>query len=128
MRAAAGVLAALFFSAAFLAQSATRSSAGSSACGGPVTYSIFEQDAYGSDWSKVNDLIAFNRVASDGYYHIYTVRPDGSSLQQIGLGSPTFPGRTTGIRSDTGLGRLFGLVGLDGGWFARVAADGPSGR
>jgi len=75
---------------------AVRRPATGSDCGPPVSYSIFEKNAYGSDWSKVDDLIAFNRIGSGGYYHIYTVRPDGSDLQQVGIGSATFPGRTTG--------------------------------
>ena len=61
-----------------------------------MTYTVFEANAYGSDWSKIRNRIAFNRIGTDGFYHIYTVRPDGSDLQQIGLGSPTFPERTTG--------------------------------
>jgi Tol biopolymer transport system component len=72
------------------------SSAARSDCGAPVTYRIFERNAAGSDWSKPDNLIAFNRVEGDGYYHIYTVRPNGSDLQQVGLGSATFPQRTTG--------------------------------
>lgn len=85
-------------------------SATSSECGAPVTYSIFEQNAYGSDWSKANNLVAFNRVASDGYYHIYTVRPDGSDLQPIGLGSRTFPDRTTGSPAWTPSGAYMAFV------------------
>ena len=56
-------------------------------------------DAYGADLSKPDGLIALNRKASDGLYHIYTVGADGSNLQQIGLGSSTFPQRTTGSPS-----------------------------
>jgi Tol biopolymer transport system component len=40
--------------------------------------------------------MAFNQQAADGYYHIYTVNPDGSNKRQVGAGSPTFPQRTTG--------------------------------
>ena len=134
-----------------------KTSAGRSACGAPITYSIFEADAYGSDWSKANDLIAFNRLASDGYYHIYTVRPDGDNLRQVGLGSATFPGRTTGspawspsgaymafvaektthipgnlkgrdVCSDPRLGRLFGLMDIHRGWVTSLATDGSSDR
>jgi hypothetical protein len=39
---------------------------------------VFQKDAFGVDWSKANDLIAFNAKGSDGLYHIYTVKPDGS--------------------------------------------------
>jgi hypothetical protein len=70
--------------------------ASGSGCGAPVTYRVFEPDAYGSDWSKPDNLIAFNRVGPDGYYHIYTVRPDGTGLRQVGLGSAAFPRRTAG--------------------------------
>jgi Tol biopolymer transport system component len=68
----------------------------SAGCGDPVHYKVFEKDASGSDWSKPNDEIAFDRVGSGGFYHIYTVRPDGSDLQQLGVHSSTFPQRTTG--------------------------------
>jgi Tol biopolymer transport system component len=67
-----------------------------SGCGPPITYDVFQKDAFGVDWSKANDLIAFNAKGSDGLYHIYTVKPDGSRRQQLGVGSPSFPQRTTG--------------------------------
>ena len=69
---------------------------GTSGCGPPITYQVFENDAFGVDWSKPNDVIAFNAKGADGLFHIYTVKPDGTNRQQIGVGSPTFPQRTTG--------------------------------
>jgi Tol biopolymer transport system component len=69
---------------------------GLSGCGPPITYDVFQKDAFGVDWSKVDDLIAFNTKGSDGLYHVYTVKPDGSSRQQLGKNSPSFPQRTTG--------------------------------
>ena len=38
---------------------------GHSGCGPPITYQVFWKDAFGVDWSKANDLIAFNAKASD---------------------------------------------------------------
>lgn len=69
---------------------------GQSGCGAPISYRVFEQNAFGADWSKANDLVAFNTKGSDGLYHINTVKPDGTSRQRLGLGSPAFPQRTTG--------------------------------
>lgn len=89
---------------------ATQSASAAESCGPPVTYSIFEHNAYGSDWSKAGNLIAFNRVGGDGFYHIYTVRPDGSDLQQIGLGSPAFPTRTVGSPAWTPSGAYLAFV------------------
>ncbi len=67
-----------------------------SGCGAPITSKVFQKDAFGADWSKVNNLIAFNAKGSDGLFHIYTINPDGSSRQQLGVVSPSFPRRTTG--------------------------------
>ena len=79
-------------------------------CGAPITYTVFISNAYGSDWSKANNLIAFNQQAGDGYYHIYTVRPDGSDRQQVGAGSPTFPQRTTGTPAWSPSGQYMAFV------------------
>ncbi|HEX4214567.1 MAG TPA: hypothetical protein VIA06_14720 [Candidatus Dormibacteraeota bacterium] len=84
--------------------------ASSAGCGAPVHYGVFEKNAYGSDWSKADGLIAFNRVAGDGYYHICTVRPDGSDLQQLGLHSQTFPQRTAGSPAWSPSGRFIAFV------------------
>jgi len=69
---------------------------GYSGCGPPITYDVFQKDAFGADWSKANDLIALNAKGSDGLYNIYTVKPDGSRRQQLAVGSLSFPQRTTG--------------------------------
>jgi hypothetical protein len=69
---------------------------GHSGCGPPITTQVFQQDAFGVNWSKAGDLIAFNAKAKDGLFHIYTVKPDGSGRTQLGLGSAAFPQRTTG--------------------------------
>jgi len=33
---------------------------GRNGCGAPLTYQAFQHDAFGADWSKVDDLVAFN--------------------------------------------------------------------
>jgi Tol biopolymer transport system component len=83
---------------------------GHSGCGPPITYEVFQQDAFGVDWSKANDLIAFNTKGNDGLYHIYTVKPDGSNRQQFGVGSPNFPQRTTGTPVRSPSGRFIAFV------------------
>jgi hypothetical protein len=45
---------------------------------------------------RVAGLIAYNAKGSDGDYHIYTVKPDGSNTAQLGVGLASFPQRTTG--------------------------------
>ncbi|SPM39354.1 hypothetical protein AYK19_16825 [Mycobacterium numidiamassiliense] len=83
---------------------------GTSGCGPPITYQVFENDAFGVDWSKPNDVIAFNAKGADGLFHIYTVKPDGTNRQQIGVGSPTFPQRTTGSPVWSPSGRFMAFV------------------
>ncbi len=83
---------------------------GHSGCGPPITYQVFQKDAFGVDWSKANDLIAFNAKGSDGLYHIYTVKPDGTNRQQLGVGPPSFPQRTTGTPVWSPSGRFIAFV------------------
>jgi Tol biopolymer transport system component len=83
---------------------------GRSGCGPPITYQVFEKDASGGDWSHINDRIAFNAKGSDGIFHIYSVRPDGSDRQQLGAGSATFPQRTTGTPVWSPSGRFVAFV------------------
>jgi Tol biopolymer transport system component len=71
---------------------------------------VFQKDAFGADWSKVNDLIAFNAKGSDGLFHIYTVKPDGTNRQQLGVGSASFPQRTTGTPVWSPSGRFIAFV------------------
>jgi Tol biopolymer transport system component len=71
-------------------------SVGRPGCGPPISYQVFQKDAFGADWSKAKDLLAYNAKGSDGLYHIYTVKLDGVNPVQLGVGSPTYPQRTTG--------------------------------
>jgi Tol biopolymer transport system component len=83
---------------------------GHSGCGPPITYQVFEKDAFGADWSKASNLIAFNAKGSDGLYHIYTVNPDGTNRQQLGANSAGFPQRTTGSPVWNPSGRFVAFV------------------
>lgn len=71
-------------------------SVGRPGCDPPITYQVFRKDAFGADYSKANDLLAYNAKSSDGRYHIYTVKPGGANPQQFGVGAANFPQRTTG--------------------------------
>jgi Tol biopolymer transport system component len=71
-------------------------SVGRPGCGPPISYQVFQKDAFGADWSKANGLLAYNAKGSDGHYHIYTVKPDGANPTQFGVGASNFPQRTTG--------------------------------
>ena len=71
-------------------------SVGRPGCGPPISYQVFQKDAFGADWSKASGLLAYNAKGSDGRYHIYTVKSDSASPVQFGLGTPNFPPRTTG--------------------------------
>jgi hypothetical protein len=71
-------------------------SVGRPGCGPPISYQVFHKDAHGADWSKADDLLAYNAKGSDGPYHIYTVKPDGANPAQFGVGAANFPQRTTG--------------------------------
>lgn len=83
---------------------------GHSGCGPPITYQVFQKDAFGADWSKADNLIAFNAKGTDGLFHVYTVNPDGTNRQQVGVGSATFPQRTTGSPVWSPSGRFFAFV------------------
>lgn len=83
---------------------------GHSGCGPPITYQVFQKDAFGVDWSKANDLIAFNAKGSDGLFRIYTVKPDGANRQQLGVGSASFPQRTSGTPVWNPSGRFIAFV------------------
>jgi Tol biopolymer transport system component len=76
--------------------SAPTRSVGRPGCGPPISYQVFQKDAFGADWSKANNLLAYNAKGGDGRYHIYTVKPDGQNPQQFGVGTADFPQRTTG--------------------------------
>jgi hypothetical protein len=65
-------------------------------CSPPISYQVFEKDAFGADWSKANNLLAYNAKGSDGRFHIYTVRPDGTNPQPFGAGGANIPQRNTG--------------------------------
>jgi hypothetical protein len=42
-------------------------SVGRPGCGPPISYQVFRKDAFGADWSKANDLLAYNAKGSDGH-------------------------------------------------------------
>ena len=46
-------------------------------CGPPITYQVFRRDAFGADWSKTKNLIAYNAKGADGAFHIHMAKPDG---------------------------------------------------
>jgi hypothetical protein len=71
-------------------------SVGRPGCGPPISDQVFRQEAFGADWSKAKDLLAYNAKGSDGVYHIYTVKPDGANPAQLGMGAASFPQRTVG--------------------------------
>ena len=71
-------------------------SVGRPGCGPPITYQIFRRDAFGADWSKTKNLLAYNAKGTDGTYRIYTVKPDGADATALGAGSASFPQRSTG--------------------------------
>jgi Tol biopolymer transport system component len=92
------------------AEPPSRKSVGRPGCGPPISYQVFKQDAFGVDWSKVAGLLAYNAKGGDGAYHIYTVKPDGSNPAQLGVGSASFPHRTTGTPVWSPSGRFIAFV------------------
>jgi len=52
-------------------------------CGPPISYQVFQKDAFGADWSKANDLLAYNAKGRDDHCHIYTVKPDVANPAQF---------------------------------------------
>ena len=51
---------------------------GHSGCGPPLTYQVFQHGAFRADWSKANDLIAFNAKGNHGVdyglFHVNTAK------------------------------------------------------
>jgi Tol biopolymer transport system component len=79
-----------------VAEPVSGKSVGRPGCGPPINYQVFRRDAFGADWSKAKNLLAYNAKGADGVYHIYTVKPDGVDAVQLGAGSASFPQRSTG--------------------------------
>jgi len=78
------------------AEPAPSRSVGRPGCGPPITYQVLLNDAFGADWSKAKNLLAYNAKGGDALYHVYTAKPDGANRAQLGIGTPGFPRRTTG--------------------------------
>jgi Tol biopolymer transport system component len=79
-----------------VAEPVSGKSVGRPGCGPPINYQVFRRDAFGADWSKAKNLLAYNAKGTDGVYRIYTVKPDGVGAVQFGAGSAGFPQRSTG--------------------------------
>ena len=79
-------------------------------CGPPIGYEVFQRGTFGADWSKTNNLIAFNAKANDGLFHICTARPDGGERKRVGEGSTSFPQRTTGTPAWNPSGQFMAFV------------------
>jgi Tol biopolymer transport system component len=79
-----------------VAGAAPPKSVGRPGCGPPIDYQVFKRNAFGADWSKTKNLLAYNAKDTGGAYHIYTVKSDGTDAAQLGAGSASFPQRSTG--------------------------------
>jgi Tol biopolymer transport system component len=90
--------------------SGTYRSVGRPGCGPPIGYQVVRRDAFGVDWSKTKNLLAYNAKGSDGAYHIYTATSDGANPTQLGVGSASFPHRTTGTPVWSPSGRFIAFV------------------
>lgn len=62
---------------------------------GAVRVTTLNLDGGRLDWSS-KDVIAFDRKGSDGYFDIYTVRPDGSGERCLTCNSRELPNRQIG--------------------------------
>jgi Tol biopolymer transport system component len=90
--------------------SGTHRSVGRPGCGPPISYQVLRRDAYGADWSAADNLLAYNAKGGDGTFHIYTAAPDGANPVQLGLGSASFPQRSTGSPVWSPSGRFIAFV------------------
>ena len=50
---------------------------------GPVGITILTEDGGRVDWSHKHNLIAFDRMGSDGYFDIWVMKPDGSEERML---------------------------------------------
>ena len=88
----------------------THRSVGRPGCGPPISYQVVRRDAFGADWSKTRNQLAYNAKGDDGAYHVYTAAPDGANPVELGVGSATFPHRTTGTPVWSPSGRFIAFV------------------
>ncbi|HEU4760377.1 MAG TPA: hypothetical protein VFT91_10415, partial [Dehalococcoidia bacterium] len=65
--------------------------------GGPITsVSVITKDGGRLSWSENLDLIAFDRKGSDGFYDVWTMKPDGSGQACLTCQAPGLPGKHMG--------------------------------
>ncbi len=56
----------------------------------------FLENAYNTRWNAVANRIAFMAPGTNGYYRVYTMRPDGSDRQPLTEGRPGLPQKHQG--------------------------------
>jgi len=57
---------------------------------------IIKESGGNLDWHHENNLIAYSKLQSDGYYDVHLMKPDGSSDKCLTCNKPELPGRHTG--------------------------------
>ena len=63
---------------------------------GPVGITILTEDGGRVDWSHKHNLIAFDRMGSDGYFDIWVMKPDGSEQRCLTCSASGLPQKHIG--------------------------------
>ena len=66
------------------------------ATGTTIDAKPFSTGAYGMSWNLAADRIAYMAPGSNGYYRVYTMKPDGSDVRAITEGVPGLPTKHQG--------------------------------
>lgn len=57
---------------------------------------MLQQQGGRVSWSHVHDRIAFDRMGADGYFDVYTMRPNGFNVRSLTVGKPGLPSKNIG--------------------------------
>ncbi len=63
---------------------------------GVVEVTVLTEDGGRVDWSAALDLVAFDRLGEDGFFDVWTMRPDGTDVRCLTCTTPGLPARNVG--------------------------------
>jgi Tol biopolymer transport system component len=128
------ILARLVFAAAVLAALAAPGYAATAAAppctldradGTTIDAQPFLRHAYGARWNALTDRVAFIEPGADGYYGVYTIRPDGAGRMAVPVGQDAKPGRHQGSAYWHPSGRYLLFIRQKSDWHGRKIAGVP---
>lgn len=63
---------------------------------GATEVAVLTEDGGRVDWSAALDLVAFDRLGEDGFFDVWTMRPDGTGARCVTCATPGLPARNVG--------------------------------